>query len=57
MSSTENYLDEPQNTKFKRTFVNFIKELKKIKEDTDTTLNFKITINARVAFKKIPIYA
>jgi hypothetical protein len=46
MFSTKNYFDEPQNTTFKRTIINFIKEFKKIKEDTGATLNFEITINA-----------
>lgn len=38
MSANENYLDEPQETEFKRT-VKFIKEFKEFKEDTKKHLS------------------
>lgn len=39
MFSTKNYFDEPQNTTFKRTIINFIKEFREFKEDTKKHLN------------------
>ena len=38
MFDNENYLDEPQNTKFKRTIINFLKELKEFKDKTKNQL-------------------
>lgn len=37
--SSGNYLDEIQNTEFKKKIINMIKELKKFKEDTSKHLN------------------
>lgn len=37
--SNENYLDEPQDTEFKRTIINFSDDFKDFKEDTKKQYN------------------
>jgi hypothetical protein len=39
MIANENYLNEPQDTEFKRTIASFIKEFKEFREDTKKQLN------------------
>lgn len=39
MCADENYLYEPQYTRFKRTFINFVEKFKEFNEDTKKQLN------------------
>lgn len=47
MFSSENYLNEPQDTELRRTITNFTKESKDFKENANSSMNLKrIILNA-----------